>query len=81
MVYSCVHSPGTLIRGVKHALRDRVGAAPHVGPGPGQRPCRRPPRRCLIFGIAQVTQESEIPEAQAASADEALMGGVEYGER
>ena len=35
----------------------------------------------LIFGIAQVTQESEIPEAQAASADEALMGGVEYGER
>ena len=35
----------------------------------------------LIFGIAQVTQDSEIPEAQAVSADEALMGGVEYGER
>ena len=35
----------------------------------------------LIFGIAKVTQDSEIPEAQAVSADEALMGGVEYGER
>ena len=35
----------------------------------------------LIFGVAHVTQESELPEAQAVSADEALMGGVEYGER
>lgn len=35
----------------------------------------------LIFGIAAVSQDSEIPEAQAVSTEDALMGGVEYGER
>ncbi|MEJ5920330.1 MULTISPECIES: DUF2613 domain-containing protein [unclassified Corynebacterium] len=34
-----------------------------------------------IFGIAQVASEDELPEAQAISADQALLGGVEYGQR
>ncbi len=34
-----------------------------------------------IFGIAQVVSQDEIPEAQAVTADQALLGSVEYGER
>lgn len=35
----------------------------------------------LIFGVSQVLAEDQIPEAQAIPADQALLGGVEYGER
>ncbi|MDK8793113.1 DUF2613 domain-containing protein [Corynebacterium sp. MSK032] len=34
-----------------------------------------------IFGIGQALTEDRIPEAQAVSADDALLGGVEYGQR
>lgn len=34
-----------------------------------------------IFGLGQVLTEDKIPEAQAVSTDDALLGGVEYGER
>ena len=34
-----------------------------------------------IFGIGQPLTEDRIPEAQAVSTDDALLGGVEYGQR
>lgn len=35
----------------------------------------------IIFGLSQALTEDQIPEAQAVSADQALLGGVEYGQR
>nr|WP_120491639.1 DUF2613 domain-containing protein [Corynebacterium lactis] len=35
----------------------------------------------VIFGLGQALTEDQIPEAKAVSADEALLGGVEYGQR
>ena len=34
-----------------------------------------------IFDIGQALTEDRIPEAQAVSTDDALLGGVEYGQR
>ncbi|WP_297450861.1 DUF2613 domain-containing protein [uncultured Corynebacterium sp.] len=34
-----------------------------------------------IFGIGQALTEDRIPEAKAVSTDDALLGGVEYGQR
>ena len=35
----------------------------------------------LIFGLGAVMSEDQIPEVQAVPADQALLGGVEYGAR
>ena len=35
----------------------------------------------LIFGLGAVLTEDKIPEVQAIPADQAVLGGVEYGAR
>ncbi|MBV7296032.1 DUF2613 domain-containing protein [Corynebacterium sp. TAE3-ERU12] len=35
----------------------------------------------LIFGAASALYQTELPEAEAITQDQALLGGPEYGER
>ncbi|WP_018024945.1 DUF2613 domain-containing protein [Corynebacterium ulceribovis] len=35
----------------------------------------------VVFAIAEIAKDSELPEAQAVSTEDAIMGGVEYGTR